>query len=809
MRFSEHWLRTLVDPPLDSAALCDCLTMAGLEVEETTPAALPFSGIVVARILEVAPHPNADKLTVCKVDAGQAAPLQIVCGAPNAAAGLTVPCALEGAVLPGDFNIKRTTMRGVESQGMLCSARELGISDDHSGLMPLPADLKPGTDIRAALHLDDTFITLKLTPNRADCLSLTGVAREVAALTGAPLRLPTVAPVNVNSKAVPGIRLDAPEGCPRFAARVIENANPSAPTPLWMQQRLRSAGIRPISALVDITNYVMMELGQPMHAYDCRQIDGGIVVRFAKPGEKLLLLNEQTLELTPDLLMVCDEKKPLGLAGIMGGEHTGIATDTTNLLLEAAHFSPAAIQGKMRRFGFASDAGHRFERGVDFELPPKAIERATELILEICGVPGKTMAGPLVDERKTLPMRPPVRVRTARVSRVLGWSFDADAVAVVFQKLGFTFTRNGDDFTVTPPSYRFDLTLEEDFIEEVARLYGYDNIPLPAITHGQHMLALPETQLPIATFKQRLANQGWQEILTFSFVSSEMERLLNGETPKIPPVRVHNPIAAQLDVMRTSLMPGLLETLKSNLNRKEPYLRLFEVGRIFLSATADAAVQPYRLGGLAYGDAVPEQWGSASTRRPVDFFDIKGTLEALVAPRQLTTASFDNAVADADGLPPALHPRRAARVLMDGATVGWLGELHPRLVQHLELPQAPVVFELDQETLREQVLPQAKPISRQPIVRRDLAFVVDTDVPAQALLDSLEKARLEFQLNHVENINLFDIYQGSNLPDGKKSVAILMVMRDTQRTLTDRDIDATLQVFYAALEKDHGARLRS
>jgi phenylalanyl-tRNA synthetase beta chain len=805
MRFSEHWLRTLVDPPLDSAALCDCLTMAGLEVEETAPAAPPFSGGVVARILDVEPHPNADKLRVCRVDAGQATPLHIVCGAPNAAAGLVVPCALEGAVLPGGFNIKRTTMRGVESRGMLCSARELGISDDHSGLMPLPADLTPGADIRAALHLDDTFITLKLTPNRADCLSLVGVAREVAALTGTPLRLPERVSVRLDSKAVPGIRLEAPDACPRFAARIIENVNPQAPTPLWMQQRLLSAGIRPISALVDVTNYVMMELGQPMHAYDCRQIDGDIVVRFAQPGEKLLLLNEQTLDLAPDLLMVCDEKKPLGLAGIMGGEHTGIAPDTTNVFLEAAHFSPTVIQGKMRRLGFVSDAGHRFERGVDFELPPKAIERATEWIVAICGIPGKTMAGPLVDERKTLPTRPPVRVRTARVSRILGWSFDADAVAVIFQKLGFAFTRDGDDFTVTPPSYRFDLTLEEDFIEEVARIHGYDNIPLPTISHGQHMLALPETQLPVATIKQRLAHQGWQEILTFSFVSSEMERLLNGETPNIPPVRVHNPIAAQLDVMRTSLLPGLLETLKSNLNRKEPYLRLFEVGRIFLSATADAAAQPYRIGGLAYGDAVPEQWGSASTRRPVDFFDVKGTLEALAAPRRLTTAPF----AHADDLPLALHPRRAACVLLDGVTVGWLGELHPRLVGHLEFPKAPVVFELDQEALCERIVPLAQPISRQPIARRDLAVVVDANVPAQALVGSLEKVRLDSQLHHVEDIQLFDVYQGSNLPAGKKSVAILMLMRDTQRTLTDRDIDTTLQIFYAALEKDHGARLRS
>ncbi|MDR2710094.1 MAG: phenylalanine--tRNA ligase subunit beta [Burkholderiales bacterium] len=805
MRFSEHWLRTLVDPPLDSAALCNSLTMAGLEVEETSPATPPFSGIVVARILDVAPHPNADKLRVCRIDVGQTSPLQIVCGAPNAAAGLVVPCALEGAMLPGDFKIKRTAMRGVESCGMLCSARELGISDDHGGLMSLPSDLEPGADIRTALHLDDTFITLKLTPNRADCLSLAGVAREVAALTGAPLHLPACTPADVTSKVAIGIRLEAPEGCPRFAARIIENVNPQAATPLWMQQRLLSAGIRPISALVDVTNYAMMELGQPMHAYDCRRIDGDIVVRFAKPGEKLLLLNEQTLNLTPDLLLVCDEKKPLGLAGIMGGEHAGIAADTTHVLLEAAHFSPSVVQGKMRRFGFVSDAGHRFERGVDFELPPRAIERATELILMICNIPGKTKVGPLIDECKTLPARPPVRVRAARVSRILGWPIEADEVATVFQKLGFVFKHEGDNFTVTPPSYRFDLTLEEDFIEEVARFHGYDHIPQPAATHSQHMLALPETQLPVAALKQRLAHQGWQEILTFSFVASEMEALLNGDAPKVAPVRVHNPIAAQLDVMRTSLLPGLLETLKNNLNRKEPYLRLFEVGRIFLSATADVAAQPYRLGGLAYGEAAPEQWGTASTKRPVDFFDVKGALETLAAPRRLTTAPFANTGADSNDLPPALHPRRAARVLIDGVVIGWLGELHPRLVQHLGFPQAPVVFELDRDLLRERILPQTAPISRQPMARRDLAVIADAHVPAQSLIDTLEKIRPP----HVEDIQLFDIYQGSNLPAGKKSVAILMLIRDTERTLTDRDIDATLQEFCTALEKGHGARLRS
>lgn len=793
MRFSECWLRTIVNPSMDTEALCDCLTMAGLEVEETVPAAPFFSGVVVARIIDAVPHPDADRLRVCTVDVGVEKKLQIVCGAPNAAAGLVVPCALEGAVLPGGLKIKRAKMRGVESQGMLCSARELGISDDHSGLMSLPGDRKPGESIRDALGLDDTFITLKLTPNRADCLSLLGVAREVAALTGAVLKITAAKAINVASNVSPSIRVDAPEGCPRFASRIIENINPAAVTPLWMAERLRSAGIRSISPLVDITNYVMLELGQPMHAYDCARLEGGVVVRFARAGEKLLLLNEQELDLSPDLLMVCDEKKPLGLAGIMGGEYSGIDCDTSSVLLEAAFWSPDVIQGRMRRLGFVSDAGYRFERGVDFELPPLAIERATELILEICG----GMPGPLVDVQSRLPERPLVKVRTERVGRLLGWAFTAAEICTIFDRLGFVYARHGEDFVVTPPSYRFDLICEEDFVEEIARIYGYDRIPLPQKNHGHHMLALPEEKLPVDTLKARFADLGWQEIITFSFVASENEKWIHGENYEAP-VRVNNPIAAQYDVMRVSLISGLLETLKSNLSRKEPYLRLFEVGRVFYAPVADDVSQPYRVGGLAYGSAQPEQWGISA--RPVDFFDVKGALESLVAPRKLMTQALESG-----NLPNFLHPRRAACVLVDNMMLGILGELHPRLVKQLELPQAPIVFELDREVLLKSNIPQAAKVSRQPMARRDLAVIVDRDVPAQKLLESMEKVRP----GYVENMQIFDIYQGQGVPEGKKSVAILMLMRDTEKTLTEDDIDGTVKQFFAALKSDHAAALRN
>ena len=785
MKFSEHWLRTLCNPPLSTAELAETLTMAGLEVEDVTAAAPPFSRVVVARITAVAPHPDADRLRVCTVDAGDAQALQIVCGAPNAAAGMTVACARDGALLPGGLAIRRTTMRGVESQGLLCSARELGLSDDAAGLLALPQSLQPGTDLRAALDLDDALITLKITPNRADCLSLTGIAREVAATTGAPLSLPQWTDVPVTSAATQAVVVEDPAACPRFCSRVIEGIDAGAPTPEWMRTRLARSGIRSIAAVVDITNYVMLELGAPMHAYDARRLEGAVIVRWARAGETLALLNESTLALDPSLLLVCDERKPLGLAGIMGGEHSGIAGDTTTVFLEAAFWNPDAVQGRMRRLGFTSDAGYRFERGVDFMLPPRAVERATALIIDICG--GR--AGPLGDTCGPLPARADVRVRPARVNRLLGLALDPPAMATAFDRLGFAWRRDGDDFVVTPPSYRFDLAIEEDFVEEIARIHGYAAIPAAIGRHGLAMLPAPEETRAPAALKARLVDRGWQEVVTFSFVDSTVVKRLDGAAA---PVKLLNPIAAHLDVMRPSLLPGLVGVLGTAVARKAPQARIFEMGTVFVKHDGWLA-QPQRIGGAAFGRTGAGRW--ADPDRDVDFFDVKGDLEALALPKKLTTAKTAH---------PSLHPGRSAVVRIDGAVAGFLGELHPRIVRELDLPVAPIVFELDVSALATVPLARGHAVSRQPLVRRDIAVVVDENVPAQDLLDALATARAPF----VGTLEIFDVYRGPGVDNGKKSVAILVLMQDTARTLTDADSDRAVADLVRVLAERFGATLR-
>jgi phenylalanyl-tRNA synthetase beta chain len=784
MKFSERWLRTMVDPPLDTAALTEALTMAGFEVESVERAAPPFTRVVVGRIESIGPHPNADRLRVATVDVGGTERLQVVCGAPNAAQGMLAPTALEGAVLPDGTTIKPTGMRGVESRGMLCSALELGLSDDASGLLALSSELKPGTDLREALALDDALITLKVLPNRPDVLSVAGVAREVAAITGAQLKLPARAEVPATHPRKPGIRIEDLDACPRFAARLIEGIDPKAPTPEWMKQRIERSGIRSISAVVDITNYVMLELGQPLHAYDQRHVEGDIVVRFARESETLTLLNGEMLKLQSDLLMVADEKKPLGLAGIMGGEHSGIADDTTTVLLEGAFWNPAVIQGRMRRLGFVSDAGYRFERGVDPELGPVAVDRAAQLILDICG--GK--AGPLADVKGVLPARPPVKLRASRAQRILGLPISPAMLESVFTRLALPHRRDGDDFVVTPPSYRFDLAIEEDLIEEVARIHGFDRIPAQPSAHVQHMLPAPESQRSVAALKRRLVDRDWQEIITFGFVSSELERAID---PDAKPVKVLNPIAAQLDVMRTTLLPGLIEVLRTNVNRKAARVRIFEAGRVY--AGGGVAQQPMRIGGLAFGGAAAEQWGEKL--RAVDFFDVKGDVEALAAPLALTTRRAERAW---------LHPGRSAVVTIAGREAGWLGELHPRLARRFELPSAPIVFEVDVEACTALPLPQGKPVSRLPVVRRDLAVLVDENIPSQAIQDALIGASVPY----VDTIQPFDLYRGAGLPPGKKSLAILVLIRDTERTLTDAEIEGAVGALRRVLEDRFGAVLR-
>jgi phenylalanyl-tRNA synthetase beta chain len=783
MQFSEQWLRTLANPPIDTAALCDKLTMAGFEVENVAPAAPPFRDVVVGAIVGIEPHPDADRLRVCRVDVGRGEPLQIVCGAPNAAIGLRAPCALEGAVLPGGQSIRRTTMRGIESQGMLCSARELGLADDATGLLEL-SDGMPGDDLRRALALDDALITVKLTPNRPDCLSLVGIAREVSAITGTALALPAadVAPVECDTSR--RVRVEDPAACPRFAARVIEGIDPRAPTPAWMKSRIERSGLRSISAIVDITNYVMLELGQPLHAYDNRVLDGDIVVRFAHAGETLTLLNGQTLALEPDLLLVCDGTRSLGLAGIMGGEHSGISDDTTSVYLEGAFWNPAVIQGKMRRLGFQSDAGYRFERGVDFELGPRAVERATGLIVQICG--GR--AGPLTDTVGPLPPRDPIALRTSRVERLLGVALSADVIAGVFTRLRLPFRRNGGDFVVTPPSYRFDLAIEEDLVEEIARIHGYDAIPATPRPHVQTMLAAPEARRSTFALRRCLATLDWQEVITFSFVASDVERTLD---PSAAPIAVLNPIAAHLDVMRTTLLPGLIGTLQTNVKRNVPRIRVFEIGRVF---GRDPPSQPLRIGGAALGTSEPEQWDSRA--RVLDLFDVKGDLETLAAPATLATAR--NAL-------PWLHPGRSADVHIDGAHVGWLGELHPRLVQRFELGGPVIAFELDVAALLARPVPYAQPVSRLPSLRRDMAIVINENIAVADLLDAVR----QLGVAGVESADVFDVYRGHELPNGTKSVAILVVMRDTERTLTDVDGDRIVAELLTMLAARFGATLRA
>ncbi len=807
MQFSENWLRTWVNPPLDSEQLAHALTMAGLEVEDVTAVAPPSSGIVVGQVVEVARHPNADRLTVCKVDIGTGTALNIVCGAPNVAPGIKVPCAVVGATLPpaepgqDAFVIKRAAMRGVDSEGMLCSARELHLSDDHSGLLVLDADAPIGADIRVVLGLDDNLLTLKLTPNKADCLSILGVAREVRALTGAPLTAPAIAPVAAVNDAQFPVTISAPNGCGRFTGRVIRNVDAGAPTPGWMKERLARSGQRSISALVDVTNYVMLELGRPLHVYDLARLSGGIDVRYGRPGESVKLLNEQTVGVHfPDLPVLCitDASGPIGLAGIMGGDSTKAEAGSSDIFLESAFFFPNAIAGRARRYNFGSDAAHRFERGVDFDNNVTGIERATRLILDLCG--GEP--GPVVDTIARLPIRAPVRLRIARTARVLGIDVPAAEIAGIFTQLQLPFTRDGDaaaaDFIVTPTSYRFDLEIEEDLIEEVARIHGFENIPAHPPLAPNRMLPTHETRRSVHAARHLIAALGYQEVVNFSFVDARAELDFAGNAA---PIRLLNPIASQLSVMRSTLLAGLVGNIAYNVKRRAARVRVFEVGKVYLRASAapDGPLaitgyrQPLHVAGAAYGPAFDEQWGTPT--RPVDFHDVKADVEALLA---------DPSVRFSAAVHPGFHPGRSARIERGGAAIGWLGELHPGLARAHELPGAPVLFEIEWAALQHLDLPDVKPVSRFPPVRRDLAVVVDEQVPAQALVDALLKVKPAC----VSTIQVFDVYRGATLAKGKKSLALLVLMQDTQRTLTDAEVDAAMGQLFTTLRDQFNGTTR-
>ncbi len=784
MQFSEKWLRTFVNPALDSEELNHALTMAGLEVEGMgPPTAAAFTQVVIGQIVSAEKHPDADRLQICLVDVGQAKPLQIVCGAANARAGLKAPCALVGAVLPG-FEIKQAKVRGIESFGMLCSAKELGLAEESSGLLELSGSAPVGQDIRSFLHLDDTIFALKLTPNRGDCLSIIGIAREVAALTGAKLDLPVVGEVAAKNDLQKVVRVDEPAACPRYCGRLITGVNAQAATPDWIVRRLDYSGLRSISAIVDITNYVLLEMGQPLHAFDAAKLQGDMQVRLANKAEQLTLLNQQNVELQPDMLVIADNAGAVALAGIMGGEATAVSDTTTDIFLESAFFTPAVIAGKGRRLGLSTDSSFRYERGVDYGNTRLALERASALIVEICG--GEV--GPVTEVIHTLPERKAVHLRLSRLVAVLGIPLDAATVARLLDQLGFSYQQANDVYEVIAPSYRFDISIEEDLIEEIVRLHGYDNIPATAPHADLLLLPASETALGRAWLRDALAASGYQEIVSYSFVDAGWERDLLGNTS---PIALKNPIASNMSVMRSSLWGGLLDALVYNLNRKQERVRLFEIGAAYFK-TGDCYNEAVRISGLAYGDAAPEQW--AQPGREVDFFDVKAEIDLLTNGRaQYVPAQH-----------PALHPGQSAQVMLDGKAIGWLGTLHPKWQQQHQLPRNTMLFELDAGSLLQRALPQYTEVPKFPPVRRDLAVVVDEKLPVQALLNTMLDAKIPV----INDIALFDVYRGKGVPENKKSLAFLVLMQDTQKTLTDTEADAAMAKLLDLLERQHDAELR-
>jgi len=784
MQFSENWLRSLVNTDLDSQALSHALTMAGLEVEEMQPVAAPFSKVVVAKILSAEKHPDADRLQVCKVDVGLAEPLQIVCGAANARAGLLAPCAMVGAELPG-FSIKQAKVRGIESFGMMCSSKELGITAEATGLLELDSDAVVGQDIREYLDLNDHLFTLKLTPNRSDCLSITGIARDVGAITGAATKFEEISPAAVELQQAKNVTVAEFAACPRYAGRLVAGINAKAITPAWMVKRLERSGLRSISAVVDVTNYVLLALGQPMHAFDAAKLNGDINVRFAKAGESLELLNDSTIELKADDMVIADAKGAIALAGIMGGKPTSVTDDTTDVFLESAFFVPAVIAGKARRLGLSTDSSYRFERGVDFGNTRNALEFATTLILQICG--GK--AGVVTEVLGALPVRQPVQLRMSRLISVLGIPFAQEKVAQLLSQLGFSYTATGDVFTVKPPSYRFDITIEEDLIEEVARLHGYDHIPATPPVAALTMLAAPERRLHLNQVRDGLVAAGYQEVVTYSFVDESWERDLLGNSS---PIRLKNPIASNLSVMRTSLWGGLLDTLGYNLNRKQDRAFLFEIGAVF-HQSAGAYQETARISGLAYGSAKPEQW--AATNADIDFFDIKANVDALIGKE----CSYEKAEHS------ALHPGQSARILLEGKAIGWLGKLHPKWQQHYDLAKNTYLFELDADAVLSRELPAYSEVSKLLPVRRDIAIVLDENIAVETVLSTIRKANIPL----VHDVALFDLYQGKGIADNKKSLALSVLMHDTQKTLTDGDADSVITNLLQLLQVNFDAALRN
>ncbi|MEY2700328.1 MAG: phenylalanine--tRNA ligase subunit beta [Pseudomonadota bacterium] len=792
MRLSESWLREFVNPPVDAAQLIHQLTMAGLEVDSLEPVAGVFTGVVVAEVMAVEPHPDADRLRVCQVRADADTMLQIVCGAANVRQGLKVPLAREGAQLPGGLAIKRSKLRGVPSEGMLCSAKELGLESQSEGLLELPDDAPVGASIRDYLQLDDHIIEVDLTPNRADCLSVQGIAREVASINGMSLTpLPVPEPV---SGAVPArvVRVLSPEACPRYLGCVIQGVNAAAPTPLWMRERLRRSGLRSLGIVVDVTNYVLLELGQPMHAFDLARLTGDIQVRHAEAGETLALLNDQNITLRADSLVIADDAGPLALAGVMGGAASAVSETTQDILLECAFFTPSRMMGAARSYGLATDSSHRFERGVDPELQDRALARAIDLIISHAG--GVSGVVTRVESGSHLPVRTAITLRQARVRKVLGLDLPDASITALLERLGMQVAVTPDGWTVLPPGFRFDIAIEADLIEEIGRIYGYDHLPvcLPSVSLG--MQPVPERMLSADRFKDTLVALGYQEAITYSFVDpAEQQALL----PDGVSLALQNPISSEMAVMRASLWVGLLDAARKNLNRQQDRVRFFETGLCFLKASETSALeQVSRLGGVVLGHGHQEQWGLPG--RAADFFDVKADVESLLA------LTGQQAIEWKRDQHPALHPGQCARLWLGGMAAGWLGMLHPSMEKHFGFEQPVFLFELDLARIRERALPKFSPVSRYPSVRRDLALLMDSQVSVGEVVSAIRSQQAEL----VRDVRVFDVYQGKGVPEGQKSIALGLTLQLDAETLTDECVDQCIQEVLRLLEHDFQARLR-
>ena len=794
MKFSEKWLREWVNPALSANELSEQLSMAGLEVDGVEPVAGEFSGVLVGEVVECGQHPNADKLRVTKVNVGDGELRDIVCGAPNCREGIKVAVAVVGAVLPGNFKIKKAKLRGEPSMGMLCSFSELGISDDHDGIIELPADAPVGTNIREYLDLDDTSIEVDLTPNRADCLGIRGIAREVGVLNNLDVCEPAISPVAATIDDSIAINLSAPEACPRYVGRVLRNVNVAAATPLWLSEKLRRCGIRSIDPIVDVTNFILLELGQPMHAFNLASIEGSVNVRMANKGETLTLLDETEAKLNDDTLVIADDNKALAMAGIFGGLHSGVNTETKDILLESAFFSRDAIMGRARQYGLHTDASHRYERGVDSQLQRNAMERATALILDICG--GE--AGPVVEacEEDKLPKQASVLLRRDRLARVLGITIDDAQVFEMLERLGLDVVQTNEGWEAKAPSYRFDIAIEEDLIEEVARVYGYNNIPHVAPTAALSMLPSQEAVLPINTMKSLLLSRGYNEAITYSFVDPKIQSAL---FPDAKSMVLPHPISSDMSVMRVSLWPGLLGATAYNQKRQQGRVRLFETGLRFIPQqdTPNGVLQQQVIGGVVAGRRNEEHWDLGDN--PVDFFDAKADVEALLA---LTGKTGEFSFVSAQH--SALHPGMTAKILLNDEEVGYIGAIHPQFTKLLGVNGRVFVFELEVEAVVARKLPSAAPVSRFPSNRRDIAITVKDEVSVGNILSYIE----EIGVNQLVGLNLFDVYKGKGIEPGYKSLALSLHLQDPEKTLEEAEIQQAVDTVVKGLESEFEAALR-